>query len=338
MKVSFRDRSPADVDHGLKIEYGPGKRVTSKWRWRIVLLLALSPLIYFIVSALYESFVIDSPGLVHMTSYTLRAPASGVFFASAPINVNDVFQEGQQLGYVRGQQIEERISLLEAEKKHLEGLEKSRMPATGADLAISAAKALVDNKQAQVDNFATLLSARAATLGEYQTALTELENARVQLGQLEATFRLNQQLNRKELIEQEIAALTQLAANSSLIRAASKGVVIKRVAVPGQFVTEGSPIVELADPESAFFMAYVLPKNVPYIKIGKIVNVKLADGRSIPARVHSLGVATEKKPEEFTSPVSSIKTSVPVRLIPENQTADFVYGMPFSVNFGIAIF
>ena len=78
MKIDFSSApAAANLMGGLSVAYAPAKRQLAKWRWRLLVLLVLSPLLVFVGRLLYGAVWADMPGFVIMEQSIVKAPLAG---------------------------------------------------------------------------------------------------------------------------------------------------------------------------------------------------------------------------------------------------------------------
>jgi Cu(I)/Ag(I) efflux system membrane fusion protein len=91
-------------------------------------------------------------------------------------------------------------------------------------------------------------------------------------------------LKRLGLTDAQIAALPQKnpdAQNSDIVAPIS-GTIVKRDVYPGQYVTEGAPLFEIADFSKMWLQANIYERDLPWVRTGQVVRVTAP---ALPVRV-----------------------------------------------------
>lgn len=339
MKVSFNSAKGADTANGLRVPYGPGRRTVSRWRWRLVVILAASPLLYFLITLLYHSLVIDVPGQVSMTTYALIAPATGVLTGYTP-EPGRMLSPGQEVARIVDPQLEARLTLMDSEAKDLaeRGQAVGSPHREGITMALEAARRQTLYRGEYLARVERLLEAGAATRAELNEARAAFEEALTALGQLNETLPYTGGRTRAEQLGKDIQALEGRAATDLAVTAAQGGQVIINSAVNGQFLLQGDVIAEVALPETVEFLAYFPTEKLRRVKVGQEVTVRLDDGRSLKATVVSLGLSARQRPTLFNTPLSGNQLTLPITLKPTESVAGLTYGLGFRAWFGLSLF
>lgn len=186
---------------------------------------------------------------------------------------------------------------------------------------IAAAEAEVIDRRAAValaakeqEREAHLLASSVGTQREYDRAHTELERAKAALKASEQRlalardgFRRDQTAAARADAERAGAMLKQslLLAKESEIRAPADGVILHRLAEPGQLIAPGQPAITVAFADRLFVRTFIPETSLGKVKMGMAatVTVDAFPNRTFPARI------TEISPEsEFTPKAVETKT------------------------------
>ena len=98
MKVRFdssKELRP-DQDNGLKVLYGPSKRVAYRLRWYLILALVLSPLVYVFGRITLDLLRVEVPAQLQVPSTEIRALESGTI-ADVGVEVGERVEPGDLL-------------------------------------------------------------------------------------------------------------------------------------------------------------------------------------------------------------------------------------------------
>lgn len=253
---------------------------------------------------------------------------------SKPVNV-------LSLGEIYSQELEERLTPLQAQLKYL----LENFPNTNDDNTLDIKRSVRATRQqasVQADNLnriSRLLESGAATYPEYAQACNQYGSAASELERMKEGLSTGVYI-RRGLLDTEVQALEDQKNKRTLTSVAAGGVIPQIHAVPSQYVTQGDTLMELADPDTTVFLAYVRPKNLESKHFGQKVTISLPDGRKISAEISSSMLMTKKLPSELQSSLESDipKLAMPVALNPLEPVTKIPYGAHFRVRFGFTVF
>ncbi|WP_412496154.1 hypothetical protein [Shewanella chilikensis] len=80
MKVTYQAAAKAQQptrDQGLKVDYAPAKRGGMKWRWYLLLLLVIAPVVLLLWVLLRPSLFVLAPGILTSEPLEMRAMQKG---------------------------------------------------------------------------------------------------------------------------------------------------------------------------------------------------------------------------------------------------------------------
>jgi len=193
---------------------------------------------------------------------------------------------------------EARVDDLEAGSRHAE--------IAGAIAEVNDRRAAVELAMKEHERQAALLDEGVATQRDADLAKTELDRAGAALEVSEERlalardgFRSDQTAAAKADAARAAAMLEQavIVAKESEIRAPADGVILHRLAEPGQLVAAGHPAITMAFADRLYVRTFIPESSLGKVKMGMpaSVTVDAYPGRKFPARV------TEISPEsEFT--------------------------------------
>ena len=332
MKISFEKKADPTVVDGMKISDGAGKRAAQRLRWLLVLAIVSSPLLYFVFSVSYNILVVVVPGQVRMTTYTVVSPVTGVLqnFSHAP---GGMLATQQPIGNLNSLAHEEKIASLEARKEFL-----AEQQAQTQQVEASQKKLLASTRQslsalsAELAQIKALMSRGAATQTEYTAARLRLEARQMELTQLEKTLLFTGGDIELKRTQVEIDALRAEFNQTHALKTPRAGQIIKKHVVDGQFVMQGTPLLEIALPETASFEIYVLPKHYDRIRLGEELTLAFSDGKKVKGWVSGLSLTAEKRPASLDTQMSTNQVVMPVTLNIEEPIENLTYGAPFNVR------
>lgn len=178
-----------------------------------------------------------------------------------------------------------------------------------------AARAQVDAAWAQLQMAEAALSAAEARLAAARNGATaeQLAAARAQVRQAEAALDILQ---------------VQLAKSS--IRAPMDGVVLNRLASPGESVVPGSRLLSLANLDEVFLTVYVPETQIGHIVLGQEVEVSVDSfpGERFSGKVVHVAERAEYTPRNVQSPRERANTVFAVKVALANPERTLKPGMP----------
>ena len=95
---------------------------------------------------------------------------------------------------------------------------------------------------------------------------------------------------------------------------------------------QGTPLLEIALPETASFEIYVLPKHYDRIRLGEELTLAFSDGKKVKGWVSGLSLTAEKRPASLDTQMSTNQVVMPVTLNIEEPIENLTYGAPFNVR------
>ncbi|WP_457596125.1 HlyD family secretion protein [Hydrogenimonas sp.] len=307
MKIRF-DSQPAapDEQRGVKIPYPPEKRQAPVWRWYLLLLLFLSPILYFGWTLLVPLVRIEAPGYLRIESYTVAAPRSG-WVRALKVRDHSEVKEGEPLLRIEDESLE---AAIDATRKEMERLRRMSAEELSARVAAAAAEttALKRSEAAARKRWERLRDLRrlgATTESEVTAALTAYEKARRDLAAARAAYEALLARERAggspEVVglEARLERLTREEA-SLLLRSPVNGIVENVEAREGSFVERGAHLLDILKKGEPRVTAYFSPKYFDRLRKGRRVTVRFADGYAIDGEVAETPIVSTRLPADFT--------------------------------------
>jgi multidrug resistance efflux pump len=170
VNIKFSEpKNPATLD-GIKLPYADAKRRAPIWRWRVMLLIAAMPVLYFAALHLLDAAFVSAPGFVSFKTVELHAPGPGTV-KRVLIAPGSVVRSGRPV-------IQLDNAVLDAESAAISSQITAARPVRGgSDAVIAATKQeeavaseAVDEAQAEYGRIATLFERKAATIAERDAA------------------------------------------------------------------------------------------------------------------------------------------------------------------------
>lgn len=348
MEVKFhlnKNNNPAS-ENGMQVIYGQEKRGGYRFRWYLILLIILSPIIFMVYTFLKQYLFITAMGIVTTGPVIITAAQNGIV-KNIDVQDNEFVLDEQLLVELSAPILEQEIEFIIAElqqinDKKIDAIEDDFSPYLSAIRAakqnlkkVSKIKLNYDQysregKVSQVDY--------AAIIGMYNAAQNNLTASYIALNQAKiaqkqrvlaggiakVTRDLNQSLTTKK---------NQLDALS--VKAPYMGLVIDINALTGQQVSIGDPLITISPDVPPFVISYLEPKYIEKAKLGTLVTVKFPNGKKVEARVSSSIGLTSKLPAQLAKPFEGAKALLKVKItflggLLENE---WVEGMPIEVYF-----
>ncbi len=346
MNISYdRKRRDPTREGQMKVPYAPAKRALTNFKWRLTLLIVLSPFLYFGGKMVYSMFVAPSSGFVMLDIQKYQSPADSLV---RKINV-DI-----------GQQIEAGDLLITLEDQNIES-ELVRLQAASADLLAASAEDQVSGeyllKQKKLaleavtyqrsgfENISFLFQQGAATIAEKKTAFSRLNGARIQLNSAE--HELSKWTDRQHNIPEKIRKMPeyrQLQKRIELleldkmrlsVHSTSPGQVTEINVAQGQILQKGEEVIAVAHQDKQIIASFISPNHLARVQLGEIADVVFPSGKKIKGRVQYNPRITGRLPAYLATPMLGRQRMIIVHLtplepIPPEESID---GLPVDVNF-----
>ncbi|MGL1931300.1 MAG: HlyD family efflux transporter periplasmic adaptor subunit [Desulfotalea sp.] len=347
MNINFnRKRRDPEVDRQMKVNYAPGKRLLNKLKWRLTLLIILSPFIYFAGKLLFSLLLSPASGFVIIGSQAYQSPVDSIV-AELNVNVGQKIKINDTLAILSDPALEEMIS---KSQKDFDNLTKEMGTAQEVKIKyykkqMALAQSFVNYNIENYKNIKYLFENQAATINEKKTALVQLNSAKSALYGLQLnvdTLKYEITNNQKDLsIKPDYIALNdklerlKKAKKELVIKAKSDGIVTEASVKVGDVLFRGDIIVRLSQPELQTIIAYVKPSHIDLVNDGQLADVKFPSGIIIKARIKSDVATTGRLPEYLTTPMLGRQRMLLVHLIPlgdipEDEKID---GLPVTISF-----
>ncbi len=171
---------------------------------------------------------------------------------------------------------------------------------TGAVGAVNKARTQVQLAQTVETRLRDLVQAKAAALKDLQQAQADLAGARNDLRSAETTLAAVR--NRLAILGKSPKDIAGLEAHqaidaSTTITAPIGGMVVQRKVGPGQFITAATtdPVYVLGDLSTVWMIASVKETDVPYVKVGQTVSVRVLayPDREFAAKIIAVGATID---------------------------------------------
>ncbi len=184
-----------------------------------------------------------------------------------------------------------------------------------------------------------LVAGGAATKQQLDQAETQFKVAQSQLAQAEQNAAKAKHLSRPEEISAAAAHVQQLEAvrdavqktiDDSYIISPVKGIVTHKVAEQGELVAQGATVATVTDLSSVYLMIYVTEEELPHVKLGEKVDVKV-DGlpnKTFTGTVTYISPEAEFTPKNIQTKDDRVKLVFGVKVEIPNPTGELKKGLP----------
>jgi multidrug resistance efflux pump len=322
VKIRFDTRPERpDEQHGIRVPYAPEKRKPPVWRWYLLLLLFLSPVLYFAWTLVQPQLVVSAPGYLRLNRYPLAAPLPG-YVRDLNATEGKRVPRGAPLLRIEDPDLEGAIAAAEKELTQLKKARKLQGAKTVRMLEERAAllAARVKRERNGVRELERLFRQGAATL-------SELEGAKERLARVESDYAdIRYRLEAERLKAEEAAAASSRipALEASLqklyrqrerewVAAPASGVVTGVEAKEGLFVERDAHLLDILDENPPWVEAYFDPRHFDEIEKGALAVVRFLDGKRFDARIVRDPVLSSRLPGDFAV-LRENKRAVVVRL------------------------
>ncbi len=343
MKVTFSSvrKLEPDAEHGLKIPYAPAKRVASKMRWYLVLLIVCSPLLFVVYNMLMPAIFTSEPGYISLEKLELNSDTSGRV-ARIDVAVGEDVHKGMVIGKIVDADLESRIRQVQAELNAHQAL-----MVTGRDAnhrktlqeQLDLARSNSEFYRQQYAAMRTLFARRSATRADLNNAQTA--HQRAQLTVLELEESLTESVKRPtgnsveiERLKAELSSLHDRRTRM-LVRSPAQGRILDVFVREDQIVRQGDQLALLGKPSKAKVIAYLDPKYAKFAQIGQPARIELPDGQNLSAHIIQLPEVTHRLPSEFARPLGlrTMKILAHLEFDEPLPVARQVEGLPVTVRF-----
>ena len=326
MNIHFTQQmqSPNRID-GMNVHYPPAKRMGMRWRWFVVVMLALSPLLFILYRVLFEVTIIESVGRIIAQDVAVIAPSSGTV-SELYVKNGDSVHKGAPLAVLIDPQAQARRSLTEQERSALSA-------GTGEALkdALQLAVSIEQRMASELAKRRRLMYVGAATAAEVAEAEGRLDAATRDV--LRAREEMRTSSLRILRTEQEMLVPLGQKEGLTLVSPIDGQVLAVRTVV-GASAMQGASLLTLVASEGISIIAYVQEKDVESILANGAAEIRFhTDSLSIPCHVSMWPQVTDIPAQRraHDDPL------VPLLLTPEKNVPQqyAVNGMPCTVFFGI---
>ncbi len=334
MKIRFSP--PPLVAHetnGLTVRYAPSKRQIAHWRWRILVVLVLSPLLIFLARLLYGAIWTDMPGFIIMDQTILKAPLSGRLVKSP--QVGSYVREGDTIVELENDVLANEHKVLLRQRERAAQYVEPEVPPP-AQLPVL--RGLAQQRRQHYTTLRGLMAEGAATQAEVANTFAELSATLAQLKALEQEYAL-QNVPLPARMPAPSARLSEVEARlqSLKLRAPESGVVAQVFGTHGEWINENTEVIDIRLDRPARIEAYVQPAWAKYAMVGHLATIKFLDGYTVRARVKEVKMSAQRLPADRANPLTVRHHSIIAMLEPEQPLPHGyrIHVLPVNVQFDL---
>ncbi len=347
MKIMYQASSKSQnptTDNGMVVNYADSKRARFKIRWYFLLFLVTAPVALVLWILLRPHIFVLGSGIITTEPLEIRSPVQGDL-TSVLTKTSHQLNAGDPLFIIKDPQLDSQIAELERQLSMLNTPDSEINQLilvqfqTRIDIANqglwrqnSLLKSYTDfQKKGIVPN-----SDMAAVLQAHTASKMALAQAKVDL------IRMRQQQAIEQIagviaqsrygIKLELARLQ--ARKSRLVMKSPYNARVAEILVqPGEFITQGQPMILIAGRDEPLILAYLDPKYFEYAVLDQKATVKLPNGDHFTARISEPTELVGKLPKQLSGPFDGERSMLKVTLLPEVRLPPMIEGVPVEISF-----
>lgn len=335
MKISFQSApAAANESGGLGVPYAPARRHLAQWRWRLLVLLVLSPLLVFLGRLLHGAVWAEMPGFVIIGQAIVKAPMPGRL-VRAP-GAGTVVHAGETIGELANDVLENEHRVLTRQRERvLQFVEPPVEPSAQIPLL----RELAHQHRKHYDSLRVLMQRGAATEAEVAGAHARLAATLGQLRSLEQEYALARRHQRPPGPPPPPARLLEVEARlqSLQLKAPASGVVAQVFGNEGEWFNEGAEIIDIRIDRPARIEVYVEPEWARHAKVGQRATIVFLDGYAHRGRVTEVKMSAQRLPADRANPLTVRRHSIIAMLEPEGRLPEpyRIHLLPVNVRFDL---
>ncbi len=195
---------------------------------------------------------------------------------------------------------------------------------------LESAKIERENINIKYNRFVTLLNSKATSQQSVDDLKTQLDAADERIRYIKAS--LDAVTSRKNQIESG-AKIIKRQLKDTTITAPVSGTVLVRYVENGELLAAGSPVCDIADLNSLWTKIYIDEKNLPFIKLGQKVRIKIdgIDNKTLEGQVTWISDKAEFTPKTIMTEETKASLVFSAKVSVQNTEGILKIGMPVSV-------
>jgi multidrug resistance efflux pump len=335
MKINFGSSPSATYEtNGLAVRYAPSKRQLAQWRWRLLILLVLSPLLIFTGRLLYGAIWADMPGFIIMDQTIVKAPLAGRLLSAPPVGA--YVKAGDTIAELVNDELANEHAVLLSQR---ERVMQYVAPAAQASAQIPDLQMLAQHRRRHYDTLRSLMAAGAATRAEVAGAHAQLAATEGQLKILQQDYLTARRAQTQAKPPPPPARLAEVSAKLQTLKlkAPESGTVAQVFGRHGEWINENTEVIDIRSDRPARIEVYVEPSWAKYATVGRWATVNFLDGHSRRARVREVKLSAQRLPADRANPLTVRHHSIIAILEPERplRSSDQIHLLPVNVQFDL---
>jgi multidrug resistance efflux pump len=353
MGFDFNNKRHVNKVEDKKIKYAPAKRHLAKWQWYLLVLIILSPLIYFVSAILIDNLVVIASGYVSYDKILVRAPENG-YIKNVLAKEGEYIKLGQCLVKMDSPKLTRELKYLQKELNRLNKLRLStKNPEVDPFIVMkNNLKKHLEKTNEHVEVMDDLRRRKIGTIIDQQRARMDAKEIELDIDNVDRAmaksnvyhvFKLEERYG--EIIrELELAIIKIKVANDLMnIPSPGNGSITKVFTHPNEHVTKGQDLVEITTYNNLRVLAYLNHKDMSNdIYQGKKVTVIFPNDIKIEGEIAQIPSLAEHQ-DKFTNIIKTEKNKVLliITLIGKLPKKYQIYGLPVKVvleDYGLSFF
>lgn len=347
MKISFegtKKENPA-YDGGMKVPYATAKRLTSSWRWYLVVFITASPLIIFLIKITVSYLFNSAPGMISIKMTDLNAPESA-YISKIHVNRGDEIIKGDVIADLYDPATEDHISFLTAEMEILKPEKKVVPPNSRLEANLKLAQKILSQQARNLEQIKYLFSKGAATAAELNLAQSQYNQAELEVSRSTTDLEVSESIivdkesrTRVERLKKEIET-NRAKTERFKVSSPFNGIISDIYVTENQSISKGTKIARISIPEEYSIKAYLDPSKLSRAKKGKRVTIRLPGPTLIKGYVASDLKDAQKMPSEISESFYESRQTIEVIIIADQPVPQKfrIDGLPIKIFFGFLFF
>ena len=195
---------------------------------------------------------------------------------------------------------------------------------------LETAKIEKENIGIKYNRFLTLLQSKATSQQNVDDLKTQLDAANERIKSIQSS--MDVVISKRKQVESG-AKLIKKQVNDATITSPFSGRVLVRYVEKGELLAAGSPVCDIADLSLLWTKIYIEEKNLPFIKLGQNVRIKIdgIDDKTLEGRVSWISDKSEFTPKTILTEETKASLVFSAKIIVPNNNGILKIGMPVSV-------
>jgi len=195
---------------------------------------------------------------------------------------------------------------------------------------LESAKIERENISIKYNRFLALLKSKATSQQSVDDLKTQLDAADERIRYIKSS--IDAVTSRKNQVESG-AKIIKKQLKDSKITAPVSGTVLVRYVESGELLATGSPVCDIADITSLWTKIYIEEKNLPFIKLGQKVRIKIdgIDDKTLEGQVTWISDKSEFTPKTIMTEETKASLVFSAKVSVQNIEGILKIGMPVSV-------